>query len=277
MTSQELYRVLRKLLCQVTPEADAEARLILCHFARDSWSHILLRFSDKASHAEAALDCANERLGGRPLAYILGERAFFGDMYLVDERVLIPRFDSECVVEAACGAVRERGLKTVADVCCGSGCLGISLARQCDLVSLTLSDISDGALEVARLNAKRLLPNTRLTFVRADLLDGLTAPVDLLVCNPPYVGEAEYDTLERQVRDYEPALALVAPDNGLAFYSRLAREAKPALSPMGVLVAEFGDTQEEAVHAIFRDAGWGEVHTGKDFSGKPRFLRASLE
>lgn len=276
MTNQQLFRALRDILARATPEADAEARLVMSHCSGSSWSSLLLRFGETAEAEGEALACAEERLTGRPLAYILGERCFYGADYVVDERVLIPRFDTESVAEAAIQAARERGLRSVADVCCGSGCLGITVARECPVESLALSDISAGALEVAELNAARLLPSLRPRITCADLLDGLDGPVDLIVCNPPYIPEADLAGLEAQVRDHEPRLALAAPEDGLLFYRRLSTEAPPFLNPGGVLVAELGDGQEDAVVDMLREAGWGDVRTGNDFSGKPRHVRASL-
>lgn len=275
MTTRDLYRLLRKRLSAVTTEADSEARLILGHVLGTSWSGCLLRFDDRFPDADKAVAIAGERLTGRPLAYVLGTQCFYGADFEVDERVLIPRFDSESVAEAAILEARAREARTVADICCGSGCLGITISREAPVERLALSDISPEALDVARANAKRLAPGADISFACADLLAGLGGKVDLIVCNPPYVSEDEYETLDELVRCHEPRLALVAPENGLLLHRRLAAEAPAFLRKGGALVAEFGDTQEEVVRRIFENAGWSRVRTGRDYSGKPRFAVAA--
>lgn len=272
MTVHEQLRSVRRALREVSSEADWEAQLILAHVYGTTPGALTMRLLHEAAGTEETEEIVRARLEGRPLAYILKSAPFFGADYYVDERVLIPRFDTEPVVEAALDRIRSRQLHTAADVCCGSGCIGITLLREADLSGVVFTDISSGALDVAAENARRLAPGRAVQFCRGDLLEALPGPADIIISNPPYIAAAEMASLEKQVRDFEPPLALCGGRDGLDFYRRLAAGAAAWLNPGGVLITEIGDTQAGAVAALYAKAGLEDIETGKDLGGRPRWI-----
>jgi release factor glutamine methyltransferase len=207
---------------------------------------------------------------GEPVAYILGEVEFYGCSIRVDKRVLIPRSETEILVDL----ISKRASGVVWDVCSGSGCIGIALKKAKPDLEISLSDISSEALALAEENA-------RLNGVEVSLFQGdLFAPfggksADLIVCNPPYVSTREYLTLDPSVRDFEPKLALVGENEGLAFYERIQAEIGPFLRPGGQLWLEIGHAQGKAVMKIFSSGGWKKQTLLQDWAGKDRYL--SLE
>lgn len=200
---------------------------------------------------------------GEPFEYVTGEVDFFGCQIAVDRRVLIPRPETELLVDFAAKRI-ERG--ALWDVCTGSGCIGIALKKARPGLSVTLSDIAPEALLLAASNAKR-------NGVEVEILQGdLLAPfrgrkADAIVCNPPYVSEEEYSTLDPSVRDFEPKLALVGGERGIEMYERLKKELPACLNPGAQVFFEIGAAQGEALKKLFPE---GEIHA--DWAGHPRFF-----
>lgn len=271
-TIGEQLRSVRLALRPVSEEAASEAQLILAHVYGTTPGALIMRLLHEADRVEEADRIVRARLQGRPLAYVLKSSPFYGADYMVDERVLIPRFDTEPVVEAALERIGRRGFAEAADVCCGSGCIGTTLLRESAVRRVVFTDISGGALEVARCNARRLAPGREMVFRQGDLLMALDAPVDIIVCNPPYIAADEYVDLERQVREYEPRLALFGGRDGLDCFRRLAAQAHARLRPGGMLITEIGCSQREEVLALFAAAGLTDLETGTDLAGRPRWV-----
>lgn len=213
------------------------------------------------------------RRRSEPVAYILGEREFFGLPLRVDPRVLIPRPDTEVLVETALRRTSHIDLFGKAlDVCTGSGCVALAFASRRPTWQVQASDLSEAAVEVARENALRLgLP---LVVRRGDLFDGLTERFDLVTANPPYIAAEELPTLPPDVRDYEPHLALLGGTDGLDFYRRLADEAPAYLASNGVLAAEVGYGQAPAVARMLAAAGFRDVRIDRDYADIERVVSA---
>lgn len=210
------------------------------------------------------------RVAGEPLQYILGSQDFLGLSFLVDERVLIPRPETELLCEMALAEI-DSGAGSALDLCCGSGCIGVTLAKLRPGARVWASDKSDGALDVARENARRLA--AEVTFLQGDLLapaEGLR--FDLIVCNPPYIPRGELSALSKEVRR-EPASALDGGEDGLDFYRRIAGEATARLSGHRVLLLEVGHDQAEAVASLCAAQG-ADTQITKDYQGIARFVRA---
>lgn len=271
-TIGEQLRQIRSALEPVSEEAASEAQLILAHVYGTTPSALIMRLLHGAEQTEAADSIVAARLEGRPLAYILKSSPFYGADYYVDERVLIPRFDTEPVVEEALRRIARGCYAAAADVCCGSGCIGTTLLRESDVRRVIFTDISRDALDVAEENARRLAPGREMEFRQGDLLGPLQEPQDIIVCNPPYIAAAEYARLERQVRDFEPRLALLGGEDGLNFYRRLSREAADHLRSGGALLTEVGCTQSGEVASLLRAAGLRDIETGTDLAGRPRWV-----
>ncbi|HWB17096.1 MAG TPA: peptide chain release factor N(5)-glutamine methyltransferase [Vicinamibacterales bacterium] len=221
------------------------------------------------------------RAAHEPVAYITGTREFYGRPFRVTPAVLIPRPETEGVVEEALRLARAdadgRAIDAhlrVVDVGTGSGCLAITLALERPDAQVTATDVSPDALIVAADNAKRL-GATRIDFRRANLLDGLPGPFDLIVSNPPYIAIADRASLPADVRDYEPAAALFGGDDGLDVVRGLVAQASTCLAPNGHLVMEIGAGQADAVRALI-EATPGLVwrHVTPDLAGIPRVVVA---
>lgn len=275
-TLADQYRAIKWRLSAVTPEADAEAKAILAHVYGLDFSALVMRFLHEAAHGERVREVVAQRLAGVPLAYVLRGKNFYGYDFYVDPSVLIPRSDTEQAVEFALYAVRARGYQTVLDLCCGSGCIGLALLmEEPGLKRVYFSDISSDALRVARCNAARLKQNAKSVFLQGDLFEPVDMAVDMIVCNPPYIGPEEYAALEPGVRDFEPRLALFAEHEGYAFYERLAQESGPYLKPGGMVVFEIGCTQYEITARLLKTAGFDNIKCGFDLAGRPRFVSAT--
>lgn len=221
-------------------------------------------------HVQAFLDGIRRLKAGEPFQYVTGIAYFYGRPFRVDPDVLIPRYDSECLLQAALSAARP-GMALL-DLCTGSGILGITLKLEEPGLSVTASDISKEALRIAKDNAAYLAAEIR--FVESDLFTCLTEVYDVIVSNPPYVSEAEYETLEPVVRDHEPALALLGGPDGLSFYKRIAAEAPGHLKPAGLLLLEIGDTQAKDVAKILIRNNFTDIRVLKDLAGRDRVVAA---
>jgi len=234
-------------------DAGLEARL-LAQFAL-GWNAV--RFLADARRADSPQFAAQydalveRRLRREPLAYITGEQEFWNLPFDVSPAVLIPRPETEGIVEAALKEFHDAGARLrIADVCTGSGCLAVALARERVNAAIIAADISAAALAVARQNAARHGVADRIQFTETNLLDGIDGPFDLIVANPPYVRDVDRASLQPEVRDYEPALALFAGDDGLDVIRALLQQTPSRLAPGGVLMFEFGFGQSEAVREL---------------------------
>lgn len=219
-----------------------------------------------------------ERRRGRPMAYIAGTREFFSRSFMVDPRVLIPRPETEILVEEALRIISARAARIgpIADVGTGSGAIGITLAKESGK-KITCIDISPDALQIARVNAIRLGALDLVDIVCSDLLSafGDRGRFDLIVANLPYVSEEEWQALMPDVRLFEPKLALWGGPEGLDIYCRFIKEARRHLSQDGHILCEIGSpTQAESVSRCFHDAGLSAV-TKKDLSGQDRVVVGS--
>ena len=217
-------------------------------------------------------------LQGEPLAYILGKWSFYGLELTVTPDVLIPRDDTMAVTELAIGKLREmEPPQRVLDLCTGSGCIGLAIAHQIETARVTLADLSQPALRIARKNIADLKMIGRVNALQADVRE--PAPkfwgqFDLIVSNPPYVTAQEMTELEPSVRDHEPHLALDGGEDGLDFYRAIVENFTPSICPGGWLCFEFGFRQHVQVGMILTDAGYRNLRFAKDSGGVIRAVRA---
>ncbi len=214
-----------------------------------------------------------KRLTGRPLWYIIGDVDFYDCKIKVDERALIPRPETEILAEQAVKAI-EDGDK-VLDMCTGSGCIAISIAKHCKdkKVQITAADVSDAAIMLAQENAN-LNSVDNIKFVQSDLFGRVHGRFNLIVCNPPYIKSGDIPTLQREVKDYEPRVALDGGEDGLEFYRRLAAEVSRYITRGGMLMLEVGEGQAEEVLKLFEKREYAMVV--KDFAGVDRFLKIAF-
>ncbi len=257
-------------------------------------AELLLRFTlgcDRAyfhAHPERKLSAdeqrrygqaLSERERGVPAQYITGHQEFWGMDFIVTPAVLIPRPETEHVIEAVLERVRvgrapsPAALLRIIDVGTGSGCIALALAKELPHAEIHATDISPAALEIARANAARLQLEARVQFHQTDLLQGVEpGAFDFVVSNPPYVGESEEDQVQLEVRKYEPRNAVFGGASGLEVIERLIPEARESLKPGGWLVLEVSGTIAERVRELL--AGWSDVGITKDLQGIQRVASA---
>lgn len=213
-----------------------------------------------------------------PMAYIVGSREFYGRKFEVTPDVLIPRPDTETLVEMALERMKTSegdAPMEILDLCTGSGAVGITLAAERSACNVTLTDVSQSALDVAERNATTLEVRSRCEFVLSDLFASITPRAyDIITANAPYVPQTDEPTLSRDVREYEPHLALFSGQDGLTLIRRLVVDALPYTRPLGWLLLEVGAGQAPAVAALLTQASWTNITIQKDLGGIERVVMA---
>ena len=285
MTLPELYRSFVESFRDISDSPEADARILICTCLGLTQTQLALATDEQVP--EDRLDelesLRAERCAGKPVAYLTGERGFYESVFAVTEDTLIPRADTETLVEEALADIVERyqdkDSVRILDLCCGTGCIGISVAKvlsECfDNVSLTLADLSGKAMEVCRLNAGQLVTeeNIDLEFVTGNLFDNLgDDKFDAILSNPPYIPSAVVPTLERQVL-FEPLMALDGGADGLDFIRAISKGARDRLVPGGLLELEIGYDQGDAAVGILEGDGYSEVGIVKDLGDNDRVVK----
>jgi release factor glutamine methyltransferase len=271
--------------CHV-PSAALAAELLLMHvLGHDrTWLYAHPDYELSAGEAAAYGELIDRRGQGVPTQYLTGRQEFWGLEFEVGPGVLIPRPETEHLIEVALarlGARRAQPLR-VADVGTGSGCIAIALARELPYAEIVATDISSLALDYARRNAERHGASRRIQWVETNLLNaclGLGRPgdsFDLIVSNPPYIALSDAQSLPREVREHEPAEALFAGTQGFDLYPALIEQAAQALSPDGLFVAEIGYNGAEHVRSLLRAPLWSDLCVTRDLAGIERVISARL-
>ena len=277
MTFFELWKWGEKRLADSgIREADLDAKYLLLEAFEMDLAHFLLREQEQVPSTDGRTreysDAVVARASRVPLQYLTGKQDFMGLTFHVDERVLIPRQDTETLAELVLRENPEKNIRLL-DLCTGSGCLAVSLAVLGGYEEVDAGDISPDALEVAEENGRRLGGNVH--FVESDLFSALDPgkAYDVIVSNPPYIPTEVIEGLEPEVRDYEPRMALDGSGDGLAFYRRLAAEIPSHLKPGGRLYLEIGWDQGESVEALLRENGFEDIEVVRDDAGNCRVVR----
>lgn len=257
-------------------EAEAEARLALSSVLNCDVSSLYIRGTAQISESdEYRLSLiVSRRAKGEPLAYILGEKWFMGLKFKVTPDVLIPRRETEQLCETAVQIIRMEIKGKALDLCTGSGCIAVSMAKY-TRAHVTACDISEKAAEIAEYNAKKSMVNVDIRV--CDLFEKVPERFDIITANPPYIPSSEIDGLMREVRDFEPRLALDAGYDGLEFYRRIASEAPEHLNRDGVLIMETGCEQADSVKEILMEAGFVGIRIIKDYCGLDRIVSAKVK
>ena len=285
LTTAEILRWAEGYLIQrKVPSPYLDAEYILAHILRCQRMDLLIHPDRtlKDDEIEQFNACIERRGRREPLQYITGEVEFRGFLFKVSRDVLIPRPETELLVDEVIKSVRIKGA-TVLDLCTGSGCIAVCIARELNDSRVYAVDMSDGALAVARENAIRNVVGERITFLSGDLFGAidplnLKGKLDIIVSNPPYVSAEEMGELEPEIRDYEPASALYGGEDGLDFYRRIIRESPYYLADGGYLVMEMGYRQAWRIKCllekekVFRR----QISVIKDLNGTDRIIKASF-
>lgn len=221
------------------------------------------------------LELVKDRLNGRPIAYIVGNREFMGLDFYVKEGVLIPRPDTEALVEEVIELCKDKGDVSILDIGTGSGAITVSLAKYIRNSKLMSFDISDIALEVGKKNAVSNEVDSKITFVKSDLftsIKGKDIRFDIIVSNPPYIPQKDIETLHTQVKDYEPYNALEGGEDGFDFYRAITEQSIDYINEGGVLAYEVGHDQADDVAKIMETNGYANIYTKKDLQGIDRVV-----
>lgn len=287
-----IYRTLYQEGCSIlaaagVPEADLDARILLEYVCHTNRNDLLVHGDREVSREqeEIYLEYIAKRKERIPLQHITGEQCFCGLDFKVNGHVLIPRQDTEVLVERVLKDLRP-GMR-ILDMCTGSGCILISLLNLSKVCTGVGVDISKDALEVAKENARRLLGEEALTaengqvvgedaksvqFIESDLFSRVDGPYDVIVSNPPYIPSDVIPTLMPEVKNHEPILALDGTKNGLYFYKRITEESPAYLKAGGRLYFEIGHDQAYAVSTLMAAAGFEEIEVIKDYAGLDRVV-----
>jgi release factor glutamine methyltransferase len=258
-----------------SPRLDAE--LIVGHALGLTRTEVIVN-SDRpldAKELSTLRDMVRRRRSHEPIAYLRGFREFYGRSFRVDKRVLIPRPETEALVEVALKRSKALSLSLRAlDLCTGSGCVAITLAKELPTATMIATDISEDALVVARDNAQRL-GAYRVGFLNSDLANALSsepAQFDLVTANPPYIASHELEGLMADVRDFEPKLALDGGIDGLDFYKRIAAEVPKLMTPGACLALEVGYGEAADVVRLLEAANFISIEVVKDYAGIDRIV-----
>lgn len=277
---RDAYEFARATLADAgVDEARLEARLLLeyvCHTTRnDLYAHPDRELTRKEQETLDALLKRREKR--EPLSYLTREREFMGLRFVCAPRALIPRQDTETLVEEAMPHLFD-GMRFL-DLCAGTGCVALSLLKYSNDTTAVATEIDQTAADVARQNADVLGLSDRIEIAVCDLFPPEEATpengFDLIVSNPPYIRTEEIETLQAEVRDYEPRIALDGGADGLTFYRRIAAQAGNYLARGGRLFVEIGCDQESDVRALFENAGFRDVTVARDLNGRPRVVSGS--
>jgi release factor glutamine methyltransferase len=262
---------------QGVPSPRLDAEVLLAHVMGGSRTELYLHDSLAPRQRDAFWHTLKRRARREPVAYITGVQEFWSLEFTVNRHVLIPRPETERVVEVGLELLDSYLTPRILDLGTGSGCIAVALASQLPQAQVWTCDVSVEALTVARTNAVAHGLAERMTFVQADMRHGLpqgvTPPFDLIVSNPPYVAGPEFATLQAEVRDWEPRLALDGGKDGLDFYHRLLQDCPVQLRPGGWLVMEVGSTQSESVMRMAKSQdNLSECRLSYDYAGLPRVV-----
>lgn len=267
-----------KILQGKAENARFEAEILLGHLIQKDRLYIAVHKDCEVpcSTADRFYDMCRRRASGEPSAYITGVKEFMSLEFEVNKNVLIPRPETEMLVEMVCEKYQSKDINII-DICTGSGAIACSVAHFLPKAKVTATDISDAALEVALKNAQKNKVDNRVHFVKSDALKKICIPArfDLVLSNPPYIESSVIDTLETCVKDYEPRLALDGGNDGLIFYTKIVDNIKSILNPGGELMFEIGCNQGKAVSDIMSTA-FTDIRIIKDLAGLDRVVCGQL-
>jgi release factor glutamine methyltransferase len=276
-TSRSMMEEASRILAGVGIEtARLDAEVLLAHACGVSRASLMAGLSVDADTAAKFRRMVTRRASREPVAYLIGGKEFFSLDFEVTPAVLIPRPETETLVEAALKFLAPRREPRILDIGTGSGAIAIAVAANVPNARIVATDISKEALEVAHRNALRHRCEDRIEFLAADLFPDDDSRFDLIVSNPPYVAEADLETLQPEIRLHEPRAALVFGADGLKMYRRIATASRVRLNPDGAVIVEIGAGQATEVEALFRHAGFSNIDAIRDLARIERVISARV-
>ncbi len=276
-----LHRATRDLVASGSPSPRLDAEVLLARLLGVDRTQLCLHPERELSERDSAgfARWTERRIQGEPVAYILGEKEFWSLRFEVGPEVLIPRPETECLIEEVlCFYPAPGGGLRILDIGTGSGAIALVLARELPAARMVATDLSPGALAVARRNALAHGVADRMILVRGDLFTAVSGDFDVICSNPPYVPDGVYGLLPAGIRDFEPREALIAGPDGLDFQRTIIRDGLNRLKPGGRIFLEIGEGQRDPVEALFRETGgYREIRFRKDYGGIDRVASAQKE
>ncbi len=275
-----ISEAVRKTASFLKDNARFEAELIVMHVLGISRTELVLGYRKEITETQYGemIAIAERRADGEPLQYLLGECEFMSLDFYVESGVLIPRSDTEILVETVIAAAKDNA--EILDICTGSGCIGISAAHYKENIRADLLDISDTAIAVARKNIERNNVSDRVNIYKTDILNEYPPKkgkkYDIVVSNPPYIETDVIETLQTEVKDHEPRLALDGGHDGLIFYRRIIDISHDFLKKGGMIAFEIGYNQGDALRELMKDK-FDEISVTKDLSGNDRVVTGVLK
>lgn len=271
VVNQTVKRLKEKLAEYGIETASLDAQLIVGKAANMTRVQILT-YPDKILSEDEICkinEMCSERIKRKPMQYILGVCEFMGMEFNVNSYTLIPRGDTEVLVEKALSIIKDKKYKRILDIGTGSGAIAVSIGRY-SKSDVTAVDISEGALDTAKKNAEK--NNVNINFIKSDLFENMDGKFDLIASNPPYIESDVINTLEPDVKDYEPITALDGGKDGLYFYGRIIDEAAEYLNENGCIIFEIGYNQGESVSKMLEARGFKNISVEKDLAGLDRVV-----
>lgn len=255
--------------------ANLESRILMQHITGKSIEYLLARSEERLTEAKQIIfkNLVNRRILLEPIAYIIGYKEFYGYQFIIDNKVLIPRQDTEVLVDAILSDIKTNAELAILELGTGSGCIALSLLLEMPNSNVTATDISNEAIAIARQNAIKHKVSDRFKIINSNWFENLEKQkFDIIVSNPPYISFDDTIYMSPETLQYEPHLALFAEDNGLVSYYIIAKEAKGFLKQNGKLFVEIGFNQLAAVTEIFVSYGYTVKQVYKDLEGRDRGL-----
>jgi release factor glutamine methyltransferase len=266
-----------------SPSARLDAEVLFAHARKCQRIDLYAAFNEEPPEEVKAIfrDLVKRRASGEPVAYLVGKKEFFSLPFIVNQACLIPRNETEHIITECIDRIKKsQGPLRIADVCTGSGCIAITIAKECQRMNVPASviaiDLSPEALEIAKQNLELHKVQDRVEMIQADLLEAIPdESCDFILSNPPYVSEEEYSKLDKSVRNYEPKMALVAGNSGTEIIQRLVDQAALKLKPSGWLIFEHSPMNAAKCLEILSQSQtpsgpWADLRTVKDLSGLAR-------
>ncbi len=273
----DIKRELIKKLSAIMPENEAQSELNFLlreHFNYSRINQIVnpQKINDFKEELDELTDIRIK--SGKPLQYIINKAAFFDDIYYVDENVLIPRPETELLVNAIFKHA-DKNTK-ILDIGTGSGCIPISLAKMLKSSRITTCDISEEALNIAKINAKALCPDYKINFIHSDLFENIKEKFDIIVSNPPYIDPSMQSDMQKEVTGFEPHGALFAENEGMLFYEKIIEKAPEFLYKNGILAFEMGINQSEKIKKLLAERAFSKIVIIPDFTFIDRVVLSKL-
>jgi len=266
-----------ELAASVSPRLDAE--VLLAHVLKIERPD-LYRYPDKVlseEESERFQECLARRRKGEPVAYITGNKEFWSLPFKVNKHVLIPRPDTEILVEETIRVCKEHNCRKLLEIGTGSGAVSVALAATLHNITITATDISQQALDTALENATLNGVGDRIHFLKGSFFEPVGECFDVIISNPPYIAESDFDRLPLGVRGFEPANALIAGPEGTEFHRILIEKGRDCLNPHGWILMEFGAGQESQLEGMLKDSHYNEIGFTKDLSGFYRVIKGRKE